>query len=218
MAAEGFAGDDVVVQAEQTIAPARDRSERRGGETIDRIKLRFEPNAEPVDDHVRSGRPFDQMINCDVRSVGEFLQVEVENRLRLGKCVCDGARASPDLIGPSGVISCCNQRMLHGSEVDAIGKIDVPKAADSHGFMEAHGFDKELEPARKDPALRLENTAFQVQEILKHVLVEQLVSHLLVQDDVDEFGRSELSAVGLHKFDVVESVVLGDVPGDVDEV
>ncbi len=110
------------------------------------------------------------------------------------------------------------ERPAGGAEVDAVGKIDVPEAPDPHRLVHRDGFDEQPEPGGEDPSAGPQHPVAQIEHVLEHVLVEELVAHLLVQDDIDRLGWRELAAVGLDELDVGEAVVLGDLAGDLDEV
>ena len=61
-------------------------------------------------------------------------------------------------------------------------------------------------------------TIAKIQHVGEHVLVEQFVTHLLMQYDVDRLGRSEVATVRPDELDAGEPVVGRDFAGDIDEV
>ena len=53
------------------------------------------------------------------------------------------------------------------------------------GFLQACGFEEQLEFPGDNLSPRLEQAGLEIQDVLDHVFVEQVVADLLVDDDIE---------------------------------
>src|SRR5690606_23274829 len=104
-------------------------------------------------------------------------------------------RPQPELIVASRIESGSDPRVFTGAEIDAVRQDDVPESTDPDVVTQRHRFDEQPEPRGKDSAAGTEHSLPEVEQVLQHVLVEQLVAHLFVDDDVDRLRWGELPTV-----------------------
>ena len=102
-------------------------------------------------------------------------------------------------------------------KIDSIEFI-LPDERDIERFFQASRFDEQFKFAWKYPSVRFQKTFLQVQDILNHVFIEQVVAYLFMNDHIELDVGSKVTAVGLNELYILKIVVFRHLSGDFYEI
>lgn len=197
-------GEKFAVGAEDAVAPiSRAAGIKRAGVEG---KVVVHHRAEIDDIAVETAGARDRALEAEfLREVvgAQRSQVDGQHRGRFGEEVVHVAEVGG---GDVVVVRVLRAFAVHAGVVDAVD-VHVPDVRNEACVADFRGFAEQLEAGGEDEAAGFEQAVAEVGDVDHHVFVEEVVAHLLVEDDVHGGVELEVLAVGADELDVFDAIV-----------